>query len=114
MRFLRAAATLMAVAGATHAFAQDAPSAERGAQVYTAQKCHLCHAIAGKGNKKLPLDGVGAKLSVDDLHKWIVNPKEMEAKSTTKLPPNQKPMKAYANLPKADIDSLVLYLQTLK
>ncbi len=75
MRFLRVAATLMAVAGATSAFAQDAPSVERGAQVYTAQKCSLCHAIAGKGNKKLPLDGVASKVSADDLHKWLVNPR---------------------------------------
>ncbi len=114
MPFLRTIATLLVLTGATPVLAQDAPTAERGAQVYAAQKCSLCHAVAGKGNKKLPLDGVGAKLSADDLHKWIVNPKEMEATSATKLPPNQKPMKAYPNLPKADLDSLVLHLQTLK
>ena len=33
----------------------------RGRQVYTAQKCSMCHAIAGKGSKANPLDGVGAQ-----------------------------------------------------
>ena len=44
----------------------EAQDAAKGEAVYTAQKCSLCHAIAGKGNKLSPLDGVGAKLSADD------------------------------------------------
>ena len=45
------------------ALAQEAARVERAQQVYTAQKCALCHSIAGKGNKKGALDDVGAKLS---------------------------------------------------
>ena len=37
------------------AAAQDAA---KGEQVYAAQKCSMCHQIAGKGNKLSPLDGV--------------------------------------------------------
>ncbi|MGH9237147.1 MAG: c-type cytochrome [Vicinamibacterales bacterium] len=29
---------------------------EKGKQVYTAQKCQVCHSIAGVGNKKGALD----------------------------------------------------------
>lgn len=83
---------------------------EKGMKVYTAQKCSLCHSIAGKGNKKGPLDDIGAKLSAEDIRKWIVTPKEMSEKAKATRKP---PMKAY-NLPKEDLDALVEYLLSLK
>ncbi len=86
--------------------------AAKGEQVYAAQKCQVCHAVAGKGNKQNPLDGVGAKLSADDLRAWIVDPIAMAAKaSSTKKPPMPK---KWANLPAADLDGLVAYMQSLK
>jgi len=102
---------LLVPMGALPARAQDAAKVAQGAQVYVTQKCGLCHSVAGKGNKKHPLDGVGAKLSADDIRKWIVSPKEMEAKMTT---PPKPPMKAFPNLPAADLDALVAYVQSLK
>ena len=60
--------------------AQDAAQVKNGQEVYAAQKCSMCHSIAGKGSKTNPLDGVGAKLSADDIRQWIVNPAEMTAK----------------------------------
>ena len=94
------------------AAAQDAAQLKRGEEVYTAQKCSVCHAIAGKGNKKLPLDGVGKKLSADDIKQWITHPTEMtaKAKSTAKPPMPAK----YGSLPAADLDALVAYLASLK
>ena len=56
------------------AAAQDAALVKKGQEVYAAQKCSICHAIAGKGGKTNPLDGVGAKLSADDIRQWIVEP----------------------------------------
>jgi mono/diheme cytochrome c family protein len=91
--------------------AQDADKAKRGEAVYAEQKCSLCHSIAGKGNAKGSLDGVGKKLSAEEIKQWIVNPKEMTAKTKAERKP---PMKAYPNLPAADVDALVAYLQTLK
>ena len=84
-------------------YAQDA--ATQGANVFTAQKCVLCHSVADKGNKKNPLDGVGKKLSAEDIKKWITTPKAMKADAK---------MKAYPNLPPKDLDALVAYLLTLK
>ena len=90
----------------------SAQDAKKGEQVYAAQKCMTCHAISGKGNKNNPLDGVGAKLSAAEIKEWIVNPKEMTAKTkSTKKP--VMPAK-YAKLPPADIDALVAYMQSLK
>lgn len=80
------------------------PPAERGQQVYAAQKCMMCHSIAGKGNPKTPLDDVGGRMSADDLKKYITAPKSVKADSK---------MKAYPSLPAADLDALVAYLKTL-
>ena len=93
--------------GATAATAQDAA---KGEQVYAAQKCALCHSIGDKGNRKGPLDGVGAKLSADELRKWIVDAKGMTVKTAA---PRKPEMKNYA-LPKEDVDALVAYMATLK
>jgi mono/diheme cytochrome c family protein len=93
-------------------WAQDAAAIKRGEEVYTAQKCQTCHSIGGKGAKTSPLDGVGAKLSADDIRKWIVDPVAMTAQTkSTKKPPMPK---KYSGLPAADIDALVAYMQSLK
>ena len=89
----------------------SAADTARGAAVYAEQKCSLCHSIAGKGNPRGSLDGVGKKLSADDIRQWIVDPKEMAAKTKAERKP---PMKAYPNLPAADLDALVAYLESLK
>lgn len=90
------------------ASAQDL--ATRGKAVYTAQKCSICHAIAGTGNKKGALDAVGAKLSADDIRSWLTDAPAMAAKTKAERKPV---MKAYM-LAQDDLDALVAYLQTLK
>ena len=72
----------------------------------------MCHAIAGKGNKANPLDGVGAKLSRRRHQAVDHDPTDAAAKAkSTKKPP--MPTK-YGSLPAADIDALVAYMQSLK
>ncbi len=92
---------------ASPAFSQG--KADAGEKVYAAQKCSMCHSIAGKGNAKNPLDGVGTRLKADEIREWIVTPKEAATKA--KKPATMKP---YPNLPKEDLDNLVAYLETLK
>ena len=92
------------------ASAQNAQVAA-GEKLYTTQKCAVCHSVAGVGNKKGPLEGVGARLSADEIRQWIVDAPTM----TTKTKADRKPaMKGYPNLPKADVDALVAYVQSLK
>jgi len=93
---------------ASLASAQDL--ANKGKDVYAAQKCSVCHAVAGAGNKKGSLDGVGTKLSANDLRAWITDAPTMAAKAKAERKP---PMKAYT-LAKDDLDALVAYLQSLK
>jgi mono/diheme cytochrome c family protein len=96
---------------ASSVFAQDAATIEKGKQVYAAQKCQVCHSVAGVGNKKGVLDDVGARLKVDEIRQWIVAAPEMTAKKKAERKP---PMKSYAHLPKDELDALVAYLAGLK
>ena len=79
--------------------------AKAGKDVYAKEKCQMCHSIAGVGGKMSKLDGVGAKLSAEDLKKWIKTPKAMKADSK---------MKAYPTIAEKELDDLVAYLLTLK
>ena len=107
----RTVAGAVGLTALTASLAVAGQDAKRGEAVYAEQKCSVCHAIAGKGNAKGSLDGVGTKLSAAEIKEWIVNPKEMTTKTKAERKP---PMKAYPNLPAADVDALVAYLQTLK
>jgi mono/diheme cytochrome c family protein len=101
------------IAGAPHmAWSQDAELIKKGEQVYGAQKCQMCHSIAGKGAKAGPLDGVGSKLSADEIRAWIVDPIAAAKKANaTRKPPMPK---KYDKLPAGDIDALVAYMHSLK
>ena len=101
-----AAAALLVVAGS--AAAQDA-KVQKGQKVFEAQKCSMCHSV--EGTTKVPLAGVGSKLSAADIKAWITDPKTMAEKTkSTKKPP----MKAYPSLPAEDLDALVAYMLSLK
>lgn len=93
------------------ASAQNQPQIDGGQKVFAAQKCSICHSIAGQGNKKGPLEGVGSKLSADEIRQWIIGAPEMAAKAKAERKPV---MKAYTSLAKGDLDALVAYIQSLK
>ena len=108
-RVLVAAFIVTMVAAVTPAFAQ-AP-VERGMKVYTAQKCSMCHSVAGKGNAKGPLDEGVSKLSNDEIRQWLTKPSEMREKTHAERKPV---MKSFSTLSKDDLDALVAYLSSLK
>ena len=79
-------------------------SGPNGQDVYKANKCAVCHSIAGVGNKKGPLDGIGNKLSKAAIKEALLNPKDSGRK------PAMKPVK----LQEAELEALVEYLAGLK
>lgn len=82
----------------------------RGKAVYEAQGCAFCHSIAGIGNPRAPLDNVGAHRSGDEIRKWIIGAKEV----AKRLPESVRERKQrYRELEPEDLDTLVVYLQTL-
>ncbi len=100
---------LVALLGtAASAAAQDLA---KGEAVYAAQKCSMCHALDGKGQAKGPLDGVGTKLTADEIRQWIVDPAAMTKKANATRKPA---MRAYPKLPKEDLDALVAFMASKK
>ena len=82
-----------------------AQAIDHGKEVYTANKCQMCHMIDGVGSKRVPLDGVGTKLTKEEIRKWIVTPAEMNPKV-------KKPN--FSKIAEKDLVALVDYLATLK
>jgi mono/diheme cytochrome c family protein len=103
-------AALVLVLGLGVAATATAQDAKKGEQLFSEQKCTLCHSIGDKGNKKGPLDDVGSKLSAAEIREWITDAKAMTAKTKATRKPE---MKAYS-LPKDEVDALVAYLSALK
>lgn len=83
----------------------------RGQEVYAEQRCSLCHSVGGEGNTKGPLDGVGSRLSPEDIRLWMVDPKTITAATGADRKP---PMRAYPSLPAEDLDAVVAYMLSLK
>lgn len=103
-------ALLFTFAAVATASAQD-KGHERGQKLYLDHKCSMCHAVAGKGNAKGPLDNIGAKLSEEEIRQWLIAPRVMAEKSKA----TRKPlMPEYTKLPKEDLDALIGYLRSLK
>lgn len=117
MRRLGAIALCVALGGAALGAEQapDAKLADQGKKLYATYKCDKCHMIAGRGSKKGPLDGVGAKLSAADIKKWLTDPAEME--KTLEKPPKGTDSMANAlktkGIEPAEVDALVAYMRTL-
>ena len=98
---------VMSTLVARGAEAQAAPTPTGGEAVYAAQKCAMCHSLDGKGQTKGPLDGVGTKLTAEEIRLWIVDPVDMTKKTSATRKPA---MRAYPKLPKADLDALVAFM----
>lgn len=90
--------------------APEDPLMRAGRQVYAAQGCALCHAVAGEGNPRVPLDGVADRLDAQDLRDRAL----ATGPAASALSPRAVGMKkTYQELPEADIQALVVWLQTL-
>ncbi len=86
-------------------------AAVRGREIYEANRCSGCHSIAGTGNPRSPLDGVGARRTKEDLVDWITG----TGTAAESLPSGVVRRKQrYSDLPPGDLTALVEYLSTLK
>ncbi len=90
----------------------DPASVREGQRIYDAEKCSACHQVAGRGNKRFPLDGVGTRLPAADIRRWFTHTVEMEARLPTQ-PAIKLSAKKFTFTP-AELDALVAYLRSLK
>jgi mono/diheme cytochrome c family protein len=81
-----------------------------GRRVFEAQGCMRCHAVAGEGNLRNPLDGVARRLTAEAIRQWILAPAELEDQLSSRA---FQAKQAYRDLPADDMDALVIYLQSL-
>jgi mono/diheme cytochrome c family protein len=107
-RFMVAVA--FGVVAVVPAAAQDNAKAAQGAALFTAQKCTMCHSIAGKGNPKGALDKMTAKNKAEHVRQWLQDPEGMRAKSNATRTPAMKPLKLSAD----QVDALVAYITSIK
>lgn len=100
---------------ATPAKAATTPLAEvsRGRELFgeANPRCTVCHSITGKGNLTgIALDGVGRRLTREEIKAWIRDPVAMAKKrASTKKPP----MLPYPEFSDEELDALVAYLASL-
>ena len=110
----------LVIAGAMFAMgtmmaAQGTPAqVANGKKLHGSKKCVQCHTIEGKGGtltKLYPLDGVGAKLSADDIKRWLTHPEEMEAK--VEKPAKMKMSSKKVPITPEEADAITAYMLTL-
>jgi mono/diheme cytochrome c family protein len=88
----------------------SAPDIVRGREVYAGQGCASCHAIAGSGNPRNPLDGVGARRSRAELLEWITG---TGAAADQLSPAVVRRKERYRELSPRDSNALIAYLAGL-
>ena len=81
-----------------------------GRRVFEAQGCMGCHAAAGKGNPRSPLDGVGKRRTAQAIQQWITAPAELKDQMPAWV---FEAKQAYRHLPADDLAALIAYLQSL-
>ncbi len=103
----RAATPLPAV---LEAIPFDPQQIDAGRQIYQQQGCARCHAIAGAGNQRYPLDGVGARRTATELHDWIIGAEAVKGALSANVAELKQ---GYRGLPANDSDALIIFLQSL-
>ena len=94
--------TLFAVVALMASVAQ---AESRGEQIFK-QKCTMCHVVKGKGGTIGPeLTRISSGMKGNDIRMQLENPKKQNPSTS---------MPSFKTLPKADMDALLGYLNTLK
>lgn len=93
----------------------DAGLVGKGRQVAAnaSPRCIICHMLEGRGNSKNKLDGVGSRLSAEDIKAWVRTPREMAKKKGSTLQPAMQPFPK-ERLSDKDLEALTAYLLSLK
>jgi len=81
-----------------------------GRRVFETKGCMRCHSIAGKGNPRIALDGVGDRLTAKAIRQWILAADELKAQLSTRTILTKQ---TYRDLADEEMAALVIYLQGL-
>lgn len=87
----------------------DSAQASAGKEIYDREGCARCHSIAGEGSRRSPLDGVGERLSAEEIRKWIAAAPELEEELSPRV---FRVKQGYGELPEDELVALVAYLRS--
>ena len=85
----------------------DPTELQRGRTAFEEQGCLRCHRLEGEGSPRSPLDGVGARLTPEEIRAFIVADDAVRASLS---PSVVRQKTGYAELPAAELDALVTFL----
>lgn len=91
--------------------ATQTAAAAPGRAAFERLGCAGCHSVAGKGNPRSPLDGVGTRRSRDALRHWTVAADEVAPQLTASV---ARMKRTYADLPEEELHAIVEFLASLK
>lgn len=88
------------------------PSAtDAGRKIFESRNCGTCHSVAGTGNPRNPLDGVGSRLDIEQLRDWTTG----TGSASNSLSAGVRGRKArYSEMSQAEMEALLHYLSALK
>lgn len=89
----------------------DSALAARGRAVYSALSCGRCHAVAGAGNPRSPLDGVGARRGAPEIRAWVTASGEVRRELPRSVIRTKEGFDALAD---EELEALVEYLSSLR
>jgi cytochrome c553 len=83
----------------------------RGRTVFEERACTRCHAAEGRGNPRLPLDGVGSRRTATELRAFVTGAGVAREQLTRSA---LRAKEEFANLPSTELDALTAYLTALR
>lgn len=83
----------------------------RGRVLFAQHGCASCHAIAGAGNPRHPLDGVGSRLNSNAIEDWILGTGAAAEQLSVTV---RRRKERFQMLPAEDLHALVVYMVSLK
>lgn len=104
------AATEVAKDSATPPTGTPAEVAALGRALFDQHDCTRCHSIEGHGSPRSPLDGVGSRLSREEIRHWMIGDDAVKDDLSPRALAAKKP---YAGMPEAELQALLDYLQAM-
>jgi mono/diheme cytochrome c family protein len=83
----------------------------RGRALFASKGCQRCHSVAGEGNARNALDGVGARRTPAELRAWTIGAEAL----ADSLPPSAfRAKQAFQQMRAEELGPLITYLSSLK
>jgi len=73
-------------------------------KVFENRGCPRCHSLSGKGNENLPLDGIGSKMTIEEIKNWITADPAIRSRLNSGIVNFKTP---YSEIPEHEMNQLL-------